>query len=474
MYDVAIIGCGVIGAAVARELSRYNLNVIVVEKNNDIADGATKANSGIVHAGYDAVEGTLKARLNVKGNSMYEELCNELDIPFQRNGSLVIAFDDDDLSNIEKLYNRGIKNGVRGLEIIDKNKLLSLEPNIKEDASSALYAPTAGIVSPYEFTIALAENAAQNGVDFMFLTEVRNIVKEGDGFIISTNKGDIRTEYVVNAGGLFSDNINRMLGGKDFEIIPRRGEYCLLDKSQGGLIKRTIFQTPTKKGKGILVTPTVHGNLLIGPNAIEIKEKEDVSTTSRGIEEIINGAKRSVTGINMREVITSFSGVRATPRKRDFIIDIPVKKAVNAAGIESPGLTASPAIALMVIELLSGEGLKLNKKNDFCPNRINTKRFIDMKDEEKKIALFNNPLYGRIICRCEYITEGDIINAIKRPLGGKSVDGIKKRVRPGMGRCQGGFCMPRVVEILARELGVDESSIVKSGEGSYILTGRTK
>ncbi len=474
MYDVAVIGCGIVGTAVARELSKYQLDVVVIDKNSDVSDGTTKANSGIVHAGYDAREGTLKAKLNVMGNEMYEDICRELEVPFQRNESIVLGFSDEDMRRIEGLFERGIKNRVKGLEVIDKNRLLSIEPNISDGAVGALYAKTGGIVSPFEFAIALAENASQNGVEFRLKTRVLNAQKCGEGFLINTDKGEIKSRFLVNASGLFSDDINRMLGGADFEIIPRRGEYCLLDKSQGGVVRRTIFQTPTKNGKGILVTPTVHGNLLIGPNAVENQDKEDISTTAPGLYEIINGAKRSVKGINMRDIITSFSGVRATPKGRDFVINVPVKRAVNAAGIESPGLTAAPAIALMVLELLSGGGLRLEKKVDFISRRIDAKRFMDMREEEKAAAIKENPLYGRIICRCEHVTEGDIINAIKRPLGATSLDGIKKRVRPGMGRCQGGFCMPRVVEILSRELGVEQDKIMKSSEGSYILTGRTK
>lgn len=383
MYDVAIIGAGIIGTAIARELSKYELNTVVIEKSNDISNGTTKANSGIVHAGYDAKEESLKAKLNVKGNEMYEELCRELDVPFQRNGSLVIAFNDEDMKSIEKLYKRGLINGVKELEIIDKNRLLSLEPNISEKAVGALYSKTAGIVSPYELAIALGENSNQNGIEFKFNSRVLSIYKERDCFVIESSSGIVKSRYLVNAAGLFTDDINRMLGGQDFKIIPRRGEYCLLDKSQGKIIKSTIFKTPTKKGKGILVTPTVHGNLLIGPNAIEMNVKDDLSTTAEGLSEVINGAQESIMGINMREIITSFTGIRATPEEKDFIINVPVKGAVNAAGIESPGLTAAPAIALMVLELLEGEGLKLNKKKSFINKRLSPKVFMQMSREEQ-------------------------------------------------------------------------------------------
>ncbi|TDT61368.1 NAD(P)/FAD-dependent oxidoreductase [Fonticella tunisiensis] len=474
MIDVIVIGAGITGTAIARELSKYQIDVMVVEKSYDIANGATKANSGIVHAGYDAKEGTLKAKLNVMGNEMYEDLCKELDVDFIRNGSLVIAFSDEEMKHVEKLYERGIRNGVKELEIIDGEQLRKIEPNISENAVGALHAKTGGIVSPYELAIALAEIAFQNGVKFQFQTEVRNIKRREDYFIVETSRGNIEAKYVVNAAGLFADEINRMLGGKEFRIIPRKGEYCLLDKTQGKHVKNTIFQVPTSKGKGILVSPTVHGNLLLGPNAVEIYEKDDTSTTFEGLDEVIKGAQRSVRNINLRDVITSFTGVRATPDTGDFIINSPSKGAVNAAGIESPGLTSAPAVALMVLDLLREQGLILNKKENFNPKRVKPRRFIDMNQEEKEQALKENKLYGRVICRCEHITEGDIINAIYRPLGARTVDGVKKRLRAGMGRCQGGFCMPRVVEILARELKVEPEEILKAGEGSKILTGRTK
>ncbi|MCX7951505.1 MAG: FAD-dependent oxidoreductase [Clostridiales bacterium] len=474
MYDVAIIGAGIVGTSIARELSKFDVSCVVIDKSNDIANGSTKANSGIVHAGYDAKEGTLKAKFNVLGSEMYEGICKELDVPYKRNGSLVLAFSDEDMKHIEMLYNRGLKNGVRELEIIDKNKLLSLEPNLQDNVVGALYAKTGAIVSPFELAIALGENASQNGVEFMLSTVVTKVYKENDLFVIETNNGVIKAQYLVNAAGLFADDINSMLGGQEFKIIPRRGEYCLFDKAVGNMVTRTIFQTPTNKGKGILVSPTVHGNLFVGPNAIEMDKKDDVSTTKEGLEEVIKGGNRSVKGLNPRDIITSFTGVRATPSTGDFVINIPTKNAVNAAGIESPGLTASVAIAPYVVNLLQEQGLRLNRKSDFIATRQNTKLFINMTENEKKEVLKQNPLYGRIICRCEHITEGDIISAINRPLGAKTVDGVKKRVRAGMGRCQGGFCMPRVVEILARELNVSPIEITKSDKDSYILTGETK
>lgn len=474
LYDVAIIGAGITGTALARELSKYNLKIIVLEKSNDIANGSTKANSGIIHAGYDALPGTLKAKLNVEGNAMYDSLCKELDVEFKRCGSLVVAFNEEEALKIRELYERGLKNKVPQMEILERGALLKIEPNLNENAVCALYAKTAGIVSPYELAIALAENASLNGAEFKLETEVLNIIKNAKSFIIETGNGKIESRYVVNAAGTGSDDINKMLNGKKFKIIPRRGEYCLLDKASGNLVKRVIFQAPTEKGKGILVTPTIHGNLLIGPNAFEVDNKDDKSTTDDGLAEVINGAKKSVKGLNTGDIITSFSGIRATPDTKDFIINVPEKNAVNAAGIESPGLTSAPAIANYIVKLLKTEGLDLSIKENFTANRINTKKFYEMNDDEKKEAIGKNSEYGRIICRCEKVTEGDIVNSIKRPLGARTVDGVKKRVRAGMGRCQGGFCMPRVVDILSRELKVAKSEILKSGTGSYILTGRTK
>jgi glycerol-3-phosphate dehydrogenase len=474
MYDVAIIGAGIIGTSIAREISKYEISAIVIEKTFDIANGATKANSGIVHAGFDAVEETLKAKLNVRGSAMYEKICKELNVPYRMNGSLVVACDDNEMRTLEKLYERGIRNGVKDLEIIDKVTLNSMEQNITENAIGALRAGTGGIVSPYELAIALGEVAYQNGVDFRFNTEVTKLHRILDGFLIETSLGEIKAKYVVNAAGIFSEEVNRMLGGEKLRIIPRRGEYCLLDKSQKNLVKSTIFKVPTDKGKGILITPTVHGNILIGPNAIVVGDKEDTSTTAEGVKEILSGAQKSINGIEMRDIITSFSGLRATPDGRDFIINIPVKGAVNAAGIESPGLTAAPAISEMVMELLESQGLKFNRKPRYEIKRKNVTPFNDLEYEDKMKVLEGNPLYGRIICRCEGITEADIINSIRRPLGAKTVDSVKRRIRPGGGRCQGGFCMPRVVEILARELGVDQADILKAEQGSFILSGRTK
>lgn len=474
MFDITIIGAGIVGTSTARELSKYDLKILLLDKEIDVANGTTKANSAIVHAGYDAVPGTLKAKLNASGNKMFDRMCRELSVPFKRIGSLVIAFSDEDMAVVRKLYDRGILNGIPEMEIIGKKKLKEIEPNINDDAVGALWAKTAGIVSPYELCIAQAENAVQNGVKLKLETEVSAIERWEGKFIIKTNRGDIETKYIVNCAGLFSDSINKMLGGEKFEIVPRKGEYCLFDKSQGGLVNHTIFQVPTRMGKGILVTPTVHGNLLIGPDAVDIGDKEDISTTEPGLETVINGARKSIEKFSMRDVITSFAGLRATVHGGDFIINSPADHAVNAAGIDSPGLSSSPAIAVMIASMLEEMGITLNKKKDFNPVRSVHKRFAEMTNAEKNEAIKKNPLYGRVICRCETVTEGEIVDAIKRPVGARTVDGIKRRLRAGMGRCQGGFCMPRVVEILSRELNIPYNDVLKGSSRGYIVTGKLK
>jgi glycerol-3-phosphate dehydrogenase len=474
MYDVVIIGAGIIGTSVARDLSAYNLKLLLIDKEPDVSNGATKANSGIIHAGYDAIPGTLKARLNVEGNLMFDKLCEELNVRFKRVGSLVVAFSDEEMKKVHKLYERGLENGVPSMEIIGKAKLKEIEPHINNGAVGALWAKTAGIVSSYELAVALAENAVVNGAEVMLDTEVKDI-EEGNGvFNIITSKGKVRARYVINASGLFADDINNMLGGEKFTITPRKGEYCLFDKSQGYLAKQVIFRVPTKMGKGILVTPTVHGNLLIGPNAANTEDKTDLSTTRAGIKEVIDGAVKLVDKLPVSRIITSFAGLRATTEKGDFIINSPADRAVNAAGIDSPGLTSAPAISRMVIGLLKDMGLPLKKNESYSPVRNIRKRFADMTKKERKEAIRANSLYGRVICRCETVTEGEIVDAIRRPVGPRTVDGVKKRLRAGAGRCQGGFCMPRVIEILSRELNIPYSEIVKDTRNSFLFTGTIK
>lgn len=475
MYDVIIIGGGVSGAASARELSRYKVSVCVLEREEDVCCGTSKANSAIVHAGYDAVPGTLMAKLNVKGNEMMEQLSKDLDFLFQRTGSLVIGLNKESMPGLQKLYDRGRANGVKGLRILNREEVLSMEPNITDNVYAALYAPSAGIVCPFGMNIALAENACTNGVEFRFNTEVLDIRKTENGYEIHTNRGMFQAKCVVNAAGVYADKIHNMVSKKKIHITPRRGEYCLLDKKAGSHVSRTIFSLPGKYGKGVLVTPTVHGNLLIGPTAVDIENKEGTNTTREGLDEVISKAGQNVKNLPMRQVITSFAGLRAHEDGAEFIIGEAddAEGFIDCAGIESPGLTSCPAIGEMVAEIVK-EKLGLEEKEDFIGTRKGILDPNTLSKEERAELIRKEPAYGNIICRCEMISEGEIIDAIRRPLGARSLDGIKRRTRAGMGRCQSGFCSPRTIEILARELHVSMSDITKSGGNSRLVAGTNK
>lgn len=475
MFDIVIVGAGVIGCSIARELSRYNLNICVLEKESDVATGTSKANSGIVHAGFDAKPNTLKGKLNAKGNAMFDMLSKELDFPFKRNGSLVLCFDESDVDKLEELKVKGENNAVPGIKILDKEEILKLEPSINENVVAALYAPTGGIVCPYEMTIAYAENAYANGVEFKLNTEVKNIEKVEEGFIIETNEGSFKSKIVVNAAGLFADDLNNMISENKIDIIARKGEYCLFDKAAGVMATRTLFQLPTKMGKGVLVTPTVDGNLLIGPNAVDVEDKTDMCTTQDGLDGILNKAKMTLKEIPMRQVITSFSGLRAHSTVDDFIIgeSEDIEGFINVAGIESPGLSSAPAIAKMVEDLIV---LKLSpaKNEGFNPIRQGIPKFREMDNEERRDLINKDSSYGKMVCRCETVTEGEILSAIRRPLGARDLDGVKRRTRAGMGRCQSGFCSTKIVSILSRELNIPEVEITKFGGNSRLLIGRNK
>ena len=475
MYDVIIIGGGVSGAASARELSRYKVRACVLEKEEDVCCGTSKANSAIVHAGYDAAPGSLKAKLNVRGNEMMEQLSEDLDFPFQKTGSLVICLSGEEMPGLQELYDKGVANGVKGLKILDREEVLGMEPNITDDVYAALYAPSAGIVCPFGMNIALAENACTNGVEFRFNTEVLDIRKTENGYEIYTNRGMFQAKFVVNAAGVYADKIHNMVSKKKIHITPRRGEYCLLDKSAGTHVSRTIFSLPTKYGKGVLVTPTVHGNLLIGPTAVDIENKEGTNTTREGLDEVISKAGQNVKNLPMRQVITSFAGLRAHEDGSEFIIGEAddAEGFIDCAGIESPGLTSCPAIGGMVAEILR-EKLGLEEKENFISTRKGILNPNTLAKEERAELIRKEPAYGNIICRCEMISEGEIIDAIRRPLGARSLDGIKRRTRAGMGRCQSGFCSPRTMEILARELHMNMSDITKSGGNSRLVVGVNK
>lgn len=475
MYDVIIIGAGVSGAAVARELSRYKVNACVIEKEEDVCCGTSKANSAIVHAGYDAATGSLMAKLNVRGNQMMEQLSKDLDFPFKKNGSLVVCLTEEDMPKLQALYDRGVANGVQDLRILNREELRAMEPNISDDAYAALYAPTAGIVCPFNLNIAMAENACVNGVEFKFDTEVTGLHPIEGGWAIETNQGSFETKYVVNAAGVYADRLHNMVSAKKIHITPRRGDYCLLDKTAGDLVSKTIFALPSKFGKGILVAPTVHGNLILGPTAIDIEDKEGTNTTREGLDQVITKCGMNVKNIPMRSVITSFAGLRAHEDGHEFLIGEleDAKGFIDCAGIESPGLTSSPAIGEMVAEILR-EKLNLEKNENFVATRKGVLDPDSLSKEERIELIRKNPAYGNIICRCEMITEGEILDAIHRPLGAKSLDGVKRRTRAGMGRCQAGFCSPRTMEILARERHVSMFDITKSGGESKIVVGTNK
>ena len=476
MYDIAIIGAGVTGAMTARELSKYNLKIALIEKCNDVAMGATKANSGIVHAGFDAAEGSLMAKMNVKGCAMMPETCKKLHVPYVNNGSLVVAFSDDEMKHLEVLLERGKANGVPEISILSKEELLAKEPNLSPDSFGALYAPTAGIVCPYELTIAAAECAVSNGVEFIRNCEVKAVTTTDECLVLNTTQGQIEAKYVINAAGVFSDELAAMAGDDTISITARKGEYFLLDRAVGNTVSHTIFQCPSKMGKGILVSPTVDGNLLVGPTAEDIDDKANVATTNSGLNDVRKYAVKSVPSVNTRNAITSFTGLRAHAAAHEFIIGVSEKnnRLINAAGIESPGLSSAPAIAEYIGEIVKSVFGDLEVKADYDDTREAPVRFRHMTDEERAELIKKNPAYGRIICRCETITEGEIIDAIKAPAGARDVDGVKRRTRAGMGRCQGGFCGSKVVEILARELGCSVNEITKFGGNSNILFERTK
>lgn len=475
MYDVVIIGAGVSGSASARELSRYKVKACVIDKSEDVCCGTSKANSGIVHAGFDAEEGSLMAKLNLQGNKLMENLSKELDFSFERNGSLVICLSKEDMPRLQELYDRGIKNGVEELQILYKEDVLKIEPNITDNVYAALYAPTGGIVCPFSLNIALAENAATNGIEFKFNTEAIDIEKIEDGFIIKTNQGEIKTKCIVNAAGVYADKFHNMVSDKKINITPRKGEYCLLDKTTGEYVSKTIFSLPGKMGKGVLVSPTVHGNIIVGPTSTDIEDKEGENTTREGLDLVVTKSSMNVKNIPIKQVITSFAGLRAHEDRHEFIIEEleDAKGFIDCAGIESPGLTSSPAIGIMIANMLK-EKLNLQENPNFIPIRKGILDPNKLTIEERNELIKNKPAYGNIICRCEMITEGEIMDAIHRPIGAKSLDGVKRRTRAGMGRCQAGFCSPRTMEILKRELGTTIYDVTKSGGNSNIVIGLDK
>lgn len=482
MFDVVIIGCGIVGAATAYELSRYRLTVAVLEKENDVADGTTKANSAILHAGYDPIPGTRMARLNVEGSRLARNLCEELQVPYQPCGSLVVALDEEQMGTLRELYRRGEENGVPGLQLLDGRAAKALEPGLSPEVQGALLAETAAIVNPWEYCLALAETAVKNGAELYLDREVTGIEAIPGGYRTTASGQSYEARYVVNAAGVNADRVHNMIAPPAFRIRPRKGEYYLLDKSEGKRVSHVVFPCPSREGKGVLVAPTVHGNLIVGPNNQPVEDGGDTATTREGLREVGEKAGRTVRGIDLRACIRTFAGVRAAgclleecPGPEDFIL-APAEGApgfIDLAGIQSPGLTAAPAIAKEAVKLLQGEGLALVPKESFVSGRRRTV-FKELPAEEKAALAAENPAYGRVICRCETITEGEILDCFRSPIPPRTVDGIKRRCGAGMGRCQGGFCGPRVVELLARELGCSPLEILQDKEGSVILTNETK
>lgn len=475
MYDVIIVGGGVSGTTLAFELSKYEGSVLLLEKENDVADGTTKANSAIIHAGYDAKEGTLMAKYNVWGNKVTPQLCKDLDVRVKNIGSLVVAFSEEEKPMLQTLYDRGVKNGVPDQRIIGKEELHEMEPNIADNAVAALYAPTACIVDPWDIAIACAETAVKNGAEVKLNEEVKAIQKVDDYFVVKTDTDTFEAKTVVNAAGVECDKVYGMVKKPDYEIVPNKGEYYLLDKSQGTLVNHVIFQCPTAAGKGVLVSPTVHGNLIVGPNSNPTVDG-DYSTTLQGLADVKAASMKSVPSINFRENIRTFAGLRARRKDHgDFIIgeDPQVAGFYQIAAMQSPGLSSAYAIALDTTRMMQDKGLfTVAKENPVTTRKVY--RFKEMSDEQRVAFIKEHPAYGRVICRCETITEGEIIDALHRPIVPVSIDGIKRRCNAGMGRCQGGFCGPRVQEIIARELGIPQEEVVKDKKGSKVLFGHTK
>lgn len=472
MYsDVIIIGGGVVGCAVARALSRRRTGITVIERASDVAEGASKANSGIVHAGFDAKTGTLKARFNVEGSKMYAGLCAELGVPYRQNGSLVLAFSNEDRETVSGLLSQGRANGVEGLRIVERDELLSMEPNVSDEVLCALYAPTGAVVSPYELVFALADHAAKNGTEFVFNEEVKTLSKDGDIWRVSTSKGERECRIVINCAGVDSARLhNEATGTEECHITGRRGQYWLLDHVKTPPFTRTIFQCPTKMGKGVLVTPTVHYNTLIGPTAEDVEDPFDTATTGEGLALALERSRKTWKNVSVRGNITNFAGVRAHEDGGDFMIGAVAGKSglYEAVGVESPGLSAAPAIAEYLAALIARTEHLEAKNMWFAPDKV-PKPFCDMTDEERAKACREDEANGRIICRCETVTEAEIRRAIRRPVGATTIDGVKRRTRAGMGRCQGGFCSPRVASILAEELGVPLTEITKDGGKSRLL-----
>lgn len=474
MYDAIIIGSGVTGSAVAMYLSKYKGKFLVLEKNEDVATGTSKANTAIIHAGYDAKIGSNKAKMNVKGSQMMQKLAKDLNFPYKKMASLVVSTNEEEKEILYELKERGEKNGVKNLEILQRDELLKMDKNLSDKVNYALVAYDCAIVDPFLMNCAFAEVSYENGVSYEFNNEVKSFRKEKDHWIVITEKNEYKTKAVVNCAGVYADNLHNMVSDLKFNIKARRGEYLLLDKSTEGFVNHVIFDVPTSKGKGVVITPTIDGNTLVGPTANFIEDKADTSTTREEIDKLIQNSSKTMKDIPLNQVITSFSGLRAHEETRgDFVLEESVDGFFDCLGIESPGLSSSPAIG-EYMALKINEKLKLQEKENFILKRDPIVKTSEISKEEHQKLVQENPAYGRIICRCEKVTEGEIIDAIRRNPGATTIDGVKRRVRATAGRCQGGFCTPKIIEIMAREMKVQPKEILKNSKGSYLILRKTK
>ena len=472
--DVVIIGAGAVGSALARELSKYQLDVTVVEKNSDLGGDSSKSNSAIIHTGYDAKPGTLESRLVVAANPMYDQLCEDLDVPFKRVGAILPAFTDEQLEQLPAIKHKAMENRVYDVEYKTAEELLAMEPELNPEVKGGLYIPRESLIDPFLFCIALAENAADNGVKFELATKVIGIdQKDGAVTTVKTDKGDIECKYVINAAGLYCDEIASYVGKNDYYVTPRKGQFYILDKKTSCKVNYIVLPIPTKITKGKLMCPTIHGNMLVGPTAEDMLDKCDKSTNKEGLDSVAADVRRMIPRVNLRDSITQYSGLRAQRNPEGLFIDMYDDLAgyVNISGVRSTGLTNSVAVAKYVTDMLIESGMKAEPKTDFIKTRKGTPHFASLSTEEKAELIAKDPRYGNVVCRCETITEGQICDAIHRTLGATTVDGVKRRVRAGMGRCQGGFCGPRVIEIIARELGISPDEVRKNDEGSEMLKG---
>ncbi|WP_125143891.1 NAD(P)/FAD-dependent oxidoreductase [Clostridium transplantifaecale] len=475
--DVVIIGAGAVGCAIARELSRYKLDVTVVDKNEDIGGDASKSNSAIIHTGYDASPGTLESQLVAAANPMYDKLAEELDVPFKRIGAILPAITQEQFEKLPEIKHKAFLNRVYDVEYKTGEELLKMEPNLNPEVKGGLYIPRESIIDPFILVQALAENANENGVNFLLNTKVTDIRTENGAVKeVVTTGGTITADYVINAAALYCDEIAAMVGKADYKVVARRGQFYILDKNTDCQVKQIVLPIPTKVTKGKLMCPTIHGNMLVGPTAEDLDNKTDKSVTSDGLVSILEDVKRLIPGVNIRDSITQYSGLRPNRNPEGLHVDVydDLKGYINLSGVRSTGLTLSVAMGVYVADLMRETGAVMEPKEHFTERRKGVLRFHELDREEQDEAVKRNPLYGKIVCRCETVTEGEILDCIRRPLGARSMDAVKRRVRAGMGRCQGGFCGPKVIEILARELGITVEEVNKNNEGSYMVAGKTR